>query len=196
MISAKSSLRMLEFQPVRSVGSIIDALLVVEGGYVNDPADTGGETNFGITIAVARANGYTGPMRSMPESEARRIYKHVYWIAPGFVWIEPFSEDVAIELFDTGVNMGVGTASRFLQEALNAFNNEGKLYPDMKEDGDIGPTTMACLERYADHRGAQGFDVLLKALNCLQGAKYLQLSKSRAKNERFVYGWIDHRISL
>ena len=52
---------------------VIDAILRAEGGYVNDPQDKGGETNYGITVAVARANGYTGPMRDLTVAVARDI---------------------------------------------------------------------------------------------------------------------------
>ena len=49
-------------------------LLGNEGGYSNNPNDPGGETNWGITLAVARANGYVGAMKDMDQSFAKRIY--------------------------------------------------------------------------------------------------------------------------
>ena len=55
------------------IARAIDAILRAEGGYVNDPQDKGGETNYGITVAVARANGYAGPMRDLPVAMARAI---------------------------------------------------------------------------------------------------------------------------
>ena len=45
------------------VERFLDDLIKREGGYVNNPNDKGGETCWGITVAVARANGYAGPMR-------------------------------------------------------------------------------------------------------------------------------------
>ena len=47
---------------------IIDEIIRKEGGYVNDPADSGGETNWGITVSRARQSGYNGDMRTMPRS--------------------------------------------------------------------------------------------------------------------------------
>ncbi|WP_278002867.1 glycosyl hydrolase 108 family protein, partial [Bacillus thuringiensis] len=91
---------------MKSIDDAITAVLANEGGYVNNPNDKGGETNYGITIAVARANGYAGPMRDLPASVARQIYVKQYVAAPGFDKIAPVSIPVAAELVDTGVNMG------------------------------------------------------------------------------------------
>ena len=52
-----------------------------EGGYSNDPNDPGGATRFGITEAVARANGYEGDMKDLPLDKAKSIYKAKYWDA-------------------------------------------------------------------------------------------------------------------
>lgn len=49
-------------------------LLGNEGSYSNDPHDPGGETMWGITIAVARENGYVGAMKDMDQSIAKTIY--------------------------------------------------------------------------------------------------------------------------
>lgn len=49
-----------------------DRLLGNEGGYVNNPADPGGETNWGVTVAVARASGYTGAMRDMTRARPKQ----------------------------------------------------------------------------------------------------------------------------
>ena len=57
---------------------IIDQVIAAEGGYSNNPSDKGGETMYGITMAVARANGYSGPMKDMPRSVAVAIYSKRY----------------------------------------------------------------------------------------------------------------------
>ena len=66
------------------VDALIDGLLEREGGFVNNPADKGGLTCFGITEAVARANGYRGAMRQLPQNEAAAIYRRLYWLRPRF----------------------------------------------------------------------------------------------------------------
>jgi lysozyme family protein len=61
---------------------------LAEGGYVNDPSDRGGETNHGVTVAVARAFGYRGAMRDLTKDTALEIYRARYWIQPGFDLID------------------------------------------------------------------------------------------------------------
>ncbi|MEO6226180.1 MAG: glycosyl hydrolase 108 family protein, partial [Sphingomicrobium sp.] len=164
-------------------------------GYVNNPADKGGPTIFGITEAVARAQGYAGPMRTMPRAEAEAIYQRLYWSRPKFDQIAKRSESVAAELFDTGVNMGPAVAVTFLQRALTALNRNGGDYPDLVPDGRIGPTTLAALDAFLGRRGKPGGEaVLRRALEALQGERYLRLAERRPANEAFLYGWLANRI--
>lgn len=177
------------------LNATLDALIAKEGGYCNDPDDLGGETCWGVTVAEARLDGYTGPMTDLPQSRARDIYRRKYWFGPRFSDVSALSESVAEELFDTGVNMGIGKAGEFLQIALNAFNLRGTKYPDIAEDGDIGNKTLAALKAYLDWRGKEGETVLLRALNCQQGMRYLDISRGRQENETFTYGWFKERVA-
>lgn len=172
---------------------IINEIIRVEGGYVNDPEDSGGETNFGITVAVARNHGYNGPMRDMPREVAFDIYSAKYWDAVKGDQLVELSENVAEEVVDTSVNMGPSRAGKFLQRSLNVLNGEAKLYADLTVDGDIGPATLSALAAYLDQRNEL---VLSRALNCLQGSFYIELAERRAKDERFVYGWLNNRVVL
>ena len=180
-----------------SVDSLIEDVIGREGGYSNHPADRGGPTRWGITQGVARENGYHGDMRHLPREVAKSIYLRKYVVQPGFGAIIPLSEKVAEELVDTGVNMGPGVASLFLQKALNALNNRGKFYSDILEDGDVGTATLNALRAYFRKRpGKEGETVLVTALNCLQGARYIELARTRTANEAFLYGWLRTRIAL
>ena len=98
-----------------SVDKYIDDLIKREGGYVNNPNDRGGATNYGITEAVARVNGWKGPMRDLPLDLAKQIYKQQYWINPRFDQVNTLSPLIAEELLDTGVNCGVAFAKPLLQ---------------------------------------------------------------------------------
>lgn len=177
------------------VDALIDDLIAREGGYVDHPADRGGATCFGITQAVARAQGYAGPMRQLPRNEAAAIYKRIYWLRPAFDRVGTRSAAIAAELFDTGVNMGPSVAATFLQRALTALNRNGSDYPDLVPDGRIGPHTLAALDAFLNLRGkANGETVLLRALEALQGERYLRLAERRPANEAFLYGWLANRI--
>lgn len=173
---------------------IIDEIIAREGGYVNDAADSGGETNFGITIDVARRYGYAGPMKSMPREIAFDIYSARYWDAMRLDFVEQRSVVLAEELADTAVNMGVARAGEFLQRCLNALNNCGKDYPDLKVDGQVGAKTIDTLYKFLDRRGPDGAKILYRALNCLQGAFYIELCEKREKDEKFLYGWLSNRV--
>ena len=92
--------------------------------------------------------------------------------------------------------MGPRVASTFLQRWLTALNQRGKLYPDLKPDGVIGNITIAALRSYLAVRGSAGVTVMLKGLNCSQGARYLELAEAREANEEFLFGWVQNRVSL
>lgn len=173
---------------------IIDEIIAREGGYVNDPSDSGGETMFGITAKVARAAGYNGPMKDLPRAMAFDFYGHLYWDSLKLDHVEQKSVLLAEELADTAVNMGVGRAGTFLQRALNAFNNGGTDYPDLKVDGQVGMQTIDALNKFLAKRGQAGVTVMLRCLNALQGAFYIELCEQRAKDEKFVFGWFQNRV--
>lgn len=168
----------------------------IEGDYSDDPSDSGGKTRFGITESVARAFGYTGDMRELPFDMAKQIYRLNYWQLLKLDDVAWFSEPIAFELFDTAVNCSQSFAARSLQRALNALNRQGTDYPDLEVDGLIGQVTLGALGAYLNRRGKEGESVLLKALNCLQGTRYIGLAEKREKDEKFVYGWLRTRVAI
>ena len=178
-----------------TIDEVIEDVIAKEGGYSNDPRDAGGETNWGITVAVARANGFKGPMRDLPRATAKAIYERQYVIRPGFDRVGDRSPAIGAELVDTGVNMGPAVAAIMLQRSLNALNRGGKDYPDIGTDGAVGPATLRALERFLAVRGKEGEAVMLKALNCLQGERYISLAEKRGANEAFLFGWLRTRVA-
>lgn len=175
---------------------IFDSILGKEGGYANNPADRGGPTCWGITEATARAHGYTGDMRVLPRETALAILTADYWTGPRFDQVATISPLIAAEICDTGVNMGPSVPAKWLQRWLSAMNNGGAMYPDLIADGQIGPRTLVALKSFLNSRGKEGEAVLIKALNCSQGARYLELAEQRAANETFLYGWVKDRVGL
>lgn len=177
-----------------TIATLIDQVIAREGGYVDHPADRGGAIRWGITTAVARANGYHAPMRDLPRGVAAAIYEAVYWRGPGLDRVATRAPRLAAELFDTAVNMGTGVAAGFLQRALNALNRGATEYPDLAIDQAIGPRTLAALDAFLARRGREGEAVLTKAVDALQGERYLAIAERRPANEAFLYGWLAERI--
>ena len=174
----------------------IEKIIKTEGGYSDNSDDSGGQTNFGITEGVAYENGYRGEMINLKEPDAKRIYAQVYYIKPGFALIAEYSDAIAYELFDTGVNMGPKRACKWLQRCLNVLNRSQLNYNDLKVDGKIGKRTSLALSTFIFNRRTDGENVMLRALNCLQGAAYIDLAERREKDETFVYGWLLNRVVI
>jgi lysozyme family protein len=172
---------------------IIEGILGKEGGFVDHPDDLGGATNWGITERVAREHGYKGHMRDLPRDEAIRILKADYWHKPRFAQLSSVSMPIAVKLTDMGVNMGTAFGARTLQRWLNAFNRRE---PNLTTDGIIGPRTHEALAKFIKERGRDGEEVLLKAINCTQGERYLAITESRRANESFIFGWVKNRVHL
>lgn len=106
-----------------------DRLIGHEGGYADHPSDPGGQTMWGVTARVARANGFTGDMRDLPREKAKQIYRDLYW-SP--VKADQLPEAAQFDVFDAAVNSGVGQAAKWLQRVVGAT-----------PDGSIGPATIA-----------------------------------------------------
>lgn len=106
-----------------------DRLIGHEGGYVNNPKDPGGETNWGVTVAVARAEGYPGAMRDLPRETAKRIYRRSYWDA---VHADELPNCVKFDVFDAAVNHGAVQSAKWLQRAVGT-----------SADGVVGAATVA-----------------------------------------------------
>lgn len=169
-------------------------IIKVEGGYVNNPKDSGGETMYGITKATAKAFGYDGAMKSLPLSLAKQIYKERYWDALKLDDVQNDCPSVCLKLCDIAVNMGVKQAAFFLQRILNIMNKEGELYPDIVADGKVGNLTIRALKSYLSKRPKNGEVVMVRALNCFQGMFYITLAERRQKDEAFIFGWLANRI--
>lgn len=173
-----------------------------EGGYVNDPDDRGGETYGGVARnshpnwagwkyvdQLKKQPGFPKNLDKEPalQNALRSFYKSEFWDA---LRLSEFNNQaIATELFDTGVNMGIGVAARFLQQSLNVTNRNQRDYPDITVDGRIGNITIGTTNNHLRQSS------LLKALNMYQGAKYLAICENNASQERFMIGWIE-RVSV
>jgi lysozyme family protein len=139
-----------------------------EGGYADVPGDSGGKTRFGITEAVARANGYKGDMRDLPLEFAAEVYRMKYW---SFDWVE--DQRLAVKLFDAAVNFGPKAAILLLQKCLFG--------PD-EWDGIAGPKTRTATNN-VDPK------VLIQAYAEAMEDRYRDLAV-QPKNKKFLKGWL------
>ncbi|WP_313906556.1 glycosyl hydrolase 108 family protein, partial [Shewanella algae] len=99
----------MDKQQAKSIA--INEVIEREGGYVNHPDDLGGPTRWGVTQAKAREHGYHGDMRDYPVEAAFAVYDADYWQRMKLDEIGDYSPDLAVKLFDFGVNSGTGRAA-------------------------------------------------------------------------------------
>lgn len=93
-----------------------DKLLGHEGGYVNNPEDPGGETNWGIS---KRSYPHLD-IKNLTRKEAKAIYKKDFWDK---IHADELPDGVAWQVFDFAVNSGVQTAIRYLQRAVGVADD-------------------------------------------------------------------------
>lgn len=144
-----------------------DFTLKEEGYYSNDPFDPGGETKYGIS---KRAHP-TVDIKNLTLEDAKSIYYNEYWRP--FERIAETHPALAMVLYDTGVNMGVGTTVRMLQKAVG-----------VSVDGMIGPMTLNAIDNFRR-------DVIPFVLR-----ERIIYYTSRPHWERFKNGWIVRVIRL
>jgi lysozyme family protein len=171
-----------------------------EGGYANVVGDKGGETYMGISrvywpswpgwpvIDDWRAERVNALQRdTMLTEHVLAFYRAQFWDRLRGDELAELSIPIALEMFDTAVNMGVGRAVRFLQEALNMLNRGGRTYADIAVDGLIGRDTLNTLKRCLETQPGSRESNERLILNCLNGEQYIAY-KQNPQHEQFA-GW-------
>jgi len=150
---------------------IIRKIIEREGGYVNDPQDPGGETNFGISKRV-----YTGlDIEGLAYEDAENIYLRDYW-EPSRTELLP--EYLQETYFDMAVNLGIKRAGMILQETINKV-----IKKPITVDGRVGPVTA---------KAAQSLEKL--RLQAYRVKYYIDLINEKPYLEKFYYGWFKRAI--
>lgn len=119
----------------------INHVLKVEGGYVDDPADPGGATKYGITqktwdVFNVQRGADTSHVRWISKCDAREVYESMYWEPLNLEQVH--SDRIALCIFDQAVNQGLIRATKRAQEVVN-FLTRGV---NLKVDGLLGPKTI------------------------------------------------------
>lgn len=171
----------------------VAVVLEHEGGFVDDPNDPGGATNWGISLRYLRRLGVdvgdvdqdgdvdVEDIAKMPRGKAIEIYRRQFWDQYGYGKIDDLQ--LATKVFDLSVNMGPQTAHKLLQRALHAA---GQRY--VVVDGIIGPQTLDAVNT-ADPR------LVLGALRAEAAGYYRGLVASRPELGRFLAGWENRAYS-
>lgn len=170
-----------------------------EGGYSMDPNDPGGETIYGVARKKnpawegwALVDNFKKDVNNFPKnaladsavmSHVKQLYKKQYWDVHLLDTVN--SQEIANEIFDTGINVGTGKAASFLLLALNLLNRQQKDYADVPEDGKIEAADIALLNA---HKRPQN---VLKTLNGLQFMHYYTITKSKPDFEIYFNGWLN-----
>jgi len=117
---------------VNDFSKMIERILGHEGGYVNDPADPGGETKWGIS----KRSYPTLNIKDLSREDAIKIYFKDFWTP---LKCSRFHDGVAYQLLDSAVNSGIGQSIRVLQRAVG-----------VADDGVAGPMTLAATEKFSE----------------------------------------------
>jgi len=175
-----------------------DKTMKHEGSYSNDPIDRGGETYKGISRVyhpdwigweMIDDKNLKNVNHILLNDAVKNFYKQLYWNRFLGDQIPGLAQDIADELFDSGVNMGTHTAVKFLQEGLNILNRNGSDYGDIAMDGGFGETTMHIMVLHIDKEKGS-CENLLKVMNALQAEYYLNIMRKNPSQEKFARGWM------
>jgi lysozyme family protein len=169
-----------------------EAIVVREGGFVDDPDDPGGATNFGVTIHTLRRLGIdldgngrseVADLRQLSCAQAVDIFIDHYFTRPG---IARLPEALQASVFDMQVNAGAN-AVRILQRLLREMGHE------IAVDGVIGPQTIAA----ADAAANEAPDHIADAYGIARRNYYFRLAEARPALRKFARtraggkgGWI------
>ena len=145
---------------------IIEQVLEHEGGYVNDPHDRGGETNFGI----AKRFYPNVDIKNLTKEKAKKIYHTDYWRRGKCDEVPPHLRHI---YFDMTVNFGRSGAVKVLQKAENAKNRD-----KIEVDGGIGPATLKAIQ-----------NVELERVRAYRVLRFANLVIKKPEQERFWFGW-------
>lgn len=157
----------------------LDAVTVVlkdEGGYVNDPKDSGGETKFGISKrSYPNVN-----IKALTRDEAIAIYYRDFWCRGPYEDIADSA--LASKVFNTSVNAGTSRGIKLLQQAANAQGAK------LVVDGLAGPKTIAAIN-------AMHGPSVLQSYREAQAAFYLAIIARDPSRAKFKNGWIKRAYS-
>lgn len=154
----------------------IARLLSDEGGYVDNPADPGGETKFGIT----RREYPNLDIAALTRPEAVAIYYHDWWQRYRY---GELPGPIAAKVFDLAVNIGPDHAVRCLQRALRACGRR------VTEDGALGRATITAV--VAANQLAMIAALRAEAAGYYRALAALERGRRAGGHREFLNGWLN-----
>ena len=151
---------------LKTFDEIIEQVLEHEGGYVDDPTDSGGETKYGISKKAYPNEDIKG----LTVERAKELYKRDYWDR---FKCGQLPDRIRHIYFDMCVNMGGGRATKILQEACNSKNSY-----KIDVDGGIGKNTIKASANLEDFR-----------LRAYRVMFYAELVMKKPNQMKFWVGW-------
>ena len=152
---------------------IIKIVLEHEGGYVNNPHDTGGETKYGI----AKRWYPNIDIKNLTKEQAKKIYHQDYWRPAK---CDSVPSKLRHIYFDMCVNFGRKGAVKVLQRAANS-----KLRNKIDVDGGIGPATLKAIQNLSTDR-VRAYRVL----------RFANIVIEKPKQEKFWLGWFRRALEV
>lgn len=159
----------------------IPVVLEHEGGYVNNPNDNGGATNYGISLRFLVTIDPTATIddiKEMTKNKAIGLYKKHWWDKYNYGEID--SQLIANKVFDMAVNMGPQQAHILLQKAVNSAGPVNVLLCD----GILGSETLRWTNRIDD-------SILIKKLSEQAALYYVKLVYNKSNLVEFLRGWLN-----
>ncbi len=157
-----------------------------EGGYVDNPLDLGGTTNWGISLRFLQSIDRTATkatIKNLTKGQAEDLYFQHFWLPNKYDEIK--SQKVAEKVFDTAVNLGAKMANRFLQATLNIIIFNGA---KIAEDGILGAKSINAINVLAEEDVDQS---ILKVYELLQKEYYAKIVINRKEQVAFLKGWFN-----
>lgn len=173
----------------------------IEGKWIDHSADRGGETYAGISRQawpLAPVWPFIDEAKTEPGFPGNIKHKALAPLVAAFYlenfWNEIRGDDIGPQLvanhvYDIAVNSGPRQAGRYLQRTLNLLNRQGRDYPDISVDGNIGPKTLEALEAFLKVRGDIGVYTLGFYLFVQMGGLWVRLASDNEEQESFMNGW-------
>ena len=162
-----------------------------EGGFNEVKGDSGGATNFGVSLRFLedayRTKNWVDlnhdgkidrtDIKLLEKDDVKKIYLEDFWLKNKCDKID--NKYIAAKLFDISVNMGNLQAAKILQRAINQF----KIF-NLTVDGKIGPATLMAVNKIVPEQ-------LLNAIRKECEAFYTSLVNKRPEYKKFLKGWLN-----